>query len=87
MRVPAVLLATIFSLTACAPHASGHAHQDRVLYIYNWADYIGKDTVSNFEKQTGIRVIYDTYDSDEELEAKLLAGDAGYDVVTTSADY
>ncbi len=87
MRVPAVLLATVFALTACGPSASSHSPRGRVLYIYNWADYIGKDTVRNFERETGIRVVYDTYDSDEELEAKLLAGDAGYDVVTTSADY
>ncbi|MFZ0498709.1 MAG: polyamine ABC transporter substrate-binding protein [Steroidobacteraceae bacterium] len=83
MRVPAVLLATVLILAACS-HNSSH---DKVLYVYNWADYIGEDTVRNFEKQTGIRVIYDTYDADEELEAKLLAGDAGYDVVTTSSDY
>ena len=84
MRAPAVLLASIFLLAACS---SSHSHPEKVLYVYNWADYIGKDTVQNFEKKTGIRVIYDTYDSDEELEAKLLAGDAGYDAVTTSADY
>ncbi|HEV7137081.1 MAG TPA: polyamine ABC transporter substrate-binding protein [Steroidobacteraceae bacterium] len=83
-RAPAVLLASLFALTACS---SSHSHPEKVLYVYNWADYIGKDTVQNFEKKTGIRVIYDTYDSDEELEAKLLAGDAGYDAVTTSADY
>jgi putrescine transport system substrate-binding protein len=89
MRVPAVLLATALTLTgaACTRSPASHSHRDRVLYIYNWADYIGKDTVRSFEKKTGIRVIYDTYDADEELEAKLLAGDAGYDVVTTSSDY
>lgn len=80
----AVLVATTLVLAACGP---GRSHPAKVLYVYNWADYIGKDTVRNFEKQTGIRVIYDTYDSDEELEAKLLAGDAGYDAVTTSSDY
>lgn len=87
MRRLALLLATLLMLSGCGPSASSHSHPERVLYIYNWADYIGKNTVTNFEKQTGIRVIYDTYDADEELEAKLLAGDAGYDVVTTSADY
>lgn len=87
MRIPAVLVATVLAVTACGQSASRHAHTDRVLYVYNWADYIGKDTIRSFEKQTGIRVVYDTYDAGEELEAKLLAGDAGYDVVTTSADY
>ncbi len=57
------------------------------LRIYNWADYIGKDTIANFEARTGIKVIYDTYDADETLEAKMMAGDAGYDVVSTSTDY
>lgn len=86
---PAVSLITIFivSLAACSRHPATEAHRERVLYLYNWADYIGKDTVKNFEAQTGIRVIYDTYDSDEGLEAKLLAGDSGYDAVTTSSDF
>jgi putrescine transport system substrate-binding protein len=87
MRVPAVLLAAAFAVSACGSSAASHAHREKVLYLYNWADYIGKDTVKNFEAQTGIRVVYDTYDSDETLEAKLLAGDSGYDAVTTSADY
>jgi putrescine transport system substrate-binding protein len=87
MRVPVALLATLLSVSACSNSASSHTHQDRVLYLYNWADYIGKDTVKDFEKKTGIRVVYDTYDADETLEAKLLAGDSGYDAVTTSADY
>jgi putrescine transport system substrate-binding protein len=76
---------------ASAPAACGRAgapqERQRVLYVYNWADYIGKDTVKDFEAKTGIRVIYDTYDSDETEEGKLLAGDSGYDVVTASTDY
>jgi len=63
------------------------ARADKELRIYNWADYIGKNTVADFEARTGIRVIYDTYDADETLEAKMMAGDAGYDVVSTSTDY
>ena len=58
-----------------------------MLHIYNWADYIGKDTIAEFEARTGIKVVYDTYDSDETLEAKMMAGDSGYDVVSTSTDY
>ncbi len=57
------------------------------LHVYNWADYIGKDTIAQFERTTGIKVVYDTYDADETLEAKLMAGDSGYDVVSTSTDY
>jgi putrescine transport system substrate-binding protein len=60
---------------------------ERELRIYNWADYIGKDTLAKFEAATGIRVVYDTYDADETLEAKMMAGDSGYDVVSTSTDF
>jgi putrescine transport system substrate-binding protein len=63
------------------------AKEEPELRIYNWADYIGKDTIANFEAATGIKVIYDTYDADETLEAKMMAGDAGYDVVSTSTDF
>jgi len=58
-----------------------------VLHIYNWADYIAKGTIKDFEARTGIKVVYDTYDSDETLEAKMMAGDSGYDVVSTSTDF
>ena len=61
--------------------------EDLQLNIYNWADYIGKGTIEAFEKQTGIKVVYDTYDSDAALEAKVMAGDSGYDLVTTSTDF
>ncbi len=63
------------------------AGEERRLHIYNWADYIGKDTLANFEATTGIKVVYDTYDADETLEAKMMAGDSGYDVVSTSTDF
>lgn len=58
-----------------------------MLHVYNWADYIGHDTVARFEARTGIKVVYDTYDSDETLEAKMMAGDSGYDVVSASTDF
>ncbi|HEY8052867.1 MAG TPA: polyamine ABC transporter substrate-binding protein [Steroidobacteraceae bacterium] len=67
------------------PHAV--VKEEPQLRIYNWADYIGKDTLAQFEAATGITVIYDTYDADETLEAKLMAGDSGYDLVTTSTDF
>jgi putrescine transport system substrate-binding protein len=65
----------------------GAQQEEKELHVYNWADYIGKDTIANFEARTGIKVIYDTYDADETLEAKMMAGDSGYDVVSTSTDY
>jgi putrescine transport system substrate-binding protein len=57
----------------------------KVLHVYNWSDYIADDTIGGFQQETGIRVIYDVYDSNEMLEAKLLAGSSGYDLVFPSA--
>ena len=58
--------------------------EDRVLKVTNWAEYIGEETIANFESEYGIKVIYDTYDSAESIDAKLLAGNSGYDVVSHS---
>jgi putrescine transport system substrate-binding protein len=66
---------------------AGSGDEEQLLYVYNWADYIGKSTLADFERATGIKVVYDTYDSDETLEAKMMAGDSGYDIVSTSTDY
>lgn len=57
------------------------ADEEKVLNVYNWADYIGPDTIADFEAEYGIRVNYDLYDSTEIAEAKLLSGRTGYDVV------
>jgi putrescine transport system substrate-binding protein len=79
------LLAVIAVLGAAAlSNAAAAADADKVLNIYNWSDYIGPDVVPNFEKATGIHVNYDTYDSNETLEAKLAAGSSGYDLVVPS---
>lgn len=61
------------------------ADEEKVLNIYNWSDYIAPDTVAKFTAETGIKVNYDVYDSNEALEAKLLAGKSGYDLVVPSA--
>ncbi len=58
--------------------------QDNVVNVYNWSDYIAEDTVAKFEAETGIKVNYDVFDSNELVEAKLLAGSSGYDVVIPS---
>nr|WP_275424694.1 polyamine ABC transporter substrate-binding protein [Marinobacterium sediminicola] len=55
------------------------------LHVYNWSDYIAEDTIAQFEQQTGIKVVYDVYDSNEVLEAKLLAGRSGYDLAFPTA--
>jgi putrescine transport system substrate-binding protein len=58
-----------------------------VLNVYNWADYIAPDTIGNFEKETGIKVRYDSFDSNESLHAKLVAGNSGYDVVVPGSHF
>jgi spermidine/putrescine transport system substrate-binding protein len=57
---------------------------EKELHIYNWSDYIADDTVPNFEKEFGVKVSYDTYESNEEMVAKLQAGATGYDIVVPS---
>jgi putrescine transport system substrate-binding protein len=64
---------------------AGARAEEKQLHIYNWSDYIAPDTVAKFEKETGISVTYDVYDGNEVLEAKLLAGHSGYDIVVPSA--
>ena len=63
------------------PASAALAADPKVLNIYNWSDYIADDTIKNFEKETGIKVNYDNYDSNEILLAKLVAGNTGYDIV------
>ena len=60
---------------------------EKIVNVINWSDYIAEDTNANFEKATGIKVVYDVFDSNEVLETKLLAGSSGYDVVVPSSDF
>ncbi|WP_321900714.1 polyamine ABC transporter substrate-binding protein [Paraburkholderia tropica] len=78
-------LAVCAGLTATSSQPARAA--DDTLNVYNWSDYIAKDTIPNFEKQTGIHVKYDNYDSDDTLQAKLLAGSSGYDIVVPTSNY
>ena len=77
-----LLLTAIASLLALPALA-----QENVLHVYNWSDYIAPDTKAKFEAETGIKVVYDVYDSNEVLEAKLLAGNSGYDVVVPTSNF
>lgn len=54
------------------------------LHVYNWNDYIAQSTIPVFEERTGIKIVYDVYDSNEVLEAKVLAGSSGFDIVVPS---
>jgi putrescine transport system substrate-binding protein len=58
-----------------------------VLHLYNWSDYIAENTIANFEAETGIKVVYDVFDSNDVLEAKLLSGNSGYDLVVPSSSF
>ncbi len=76
---------TLGLMTASAAVAMPFVHraraEDAVLNVYNWADYIGETTIEDFQTLTNIAVTYDTYSSAEEMQAKMLAGSTGYDVV------
>jgi len=84
----AVLPAMAMAITVAAAWGVGPASaEEKRLFIYNWTDFIGRDTIAEFEKETGIKVVYDVYDSEETMDARLLAGSAGYDVVVASTEY
>ena len=61
------------------------AQNARVVNVYNWSDYIDPKVIEDFTRETGIKVQYDTFDANETLETKLLAGKSGYDVVVPTA--
>src|SRR5712672_2267135 len=90
-----IALATCSSRQAPAPAASagaaaasaGASEEEKVLNVYNWVDYIAPGLVSAFEKEYGIKVNYDAFDSNEVLETKLLTGNTGYDIVVPSASF
>jgi len=71
------------ALLAAVPRLN--AQPQRVVNFYNWSDYIAPTVLDDFSKATGIKVRYDTFDSNDTLEAKLLAGKSGYDVVVPTA--
>src|SRR5882762_4203127 len=70
-----------------AAHSGGAANAERVLNLYIWSDYLAPKTLSKFEKQTGIKVNAAYYDTNETLDAKLLAGSSGYDIVIPPTRY
>ena len=78
---------TLLAAALMGAMASAVQAEDKVLNVYNWTDYIAPDTIAKFEKQTGIKVKYDVFDSNETLEAKLLAGKSGYDIVVPSNNF
>ena len=71
-------------LLAAAVSVSAVQAAEPVVKVYNWSDYIGETTLADFQKATGIKALYDVFDSNETLEGKLLAGRSGYDIVVPS---
>lgn len=88
-----VAIAAAAALAACGKKdaaASGGgapAAEEKVLNLYIWNDYLAPDTIAGFEKQTGIKVSVSNYGSNEELAAKLAAGNSGYDIVVPTASF
>ena len=73
-------------LAACAFCTSAVA-KDREVRVYNWSDYIDEENLKAFTAETGIKVVYDVFDSNDTLETKLLAGKTGYDVVVPTGNF
>jgi putrescine transport system substrate-binding protein len=87
-KAGAAVLSLALGAAACGGrHGATPGTEEPVLHIYNWADYVGYNTIAEFERRTHIRVIYALYDSNETLEAKMLAGRSGYDIVSTTTGF
>ncbi|WP_082130534.1 polyamine ABC transporter substrate-binding protein [Kiloniella spongiae] len=75
------------SVLALGLAVSTQASAEEVVNVFNWSDYIDEEILADFEKETGIKVVYDVFDSNDVLETKLLAGSSGYDVVVPSGTF
>jgi len=83
-----MIRAALLSLLVGAALLSGAAaQQQRVVNVYNWSDYVDPKVLDDFTKETGIKIVYDTYDTNEIVETKLLAGKSGYDIVVPSGPF
>ena len=76
-----IILGSLLLLSACGGDSVDSTNSDNVVNVYNWADYIGDDTIERFEAETGIKVNYDTYAASATVDVKLLTGNSGYDVI------
>jgi putrescine transport system substrate-binding protein len=77
----------LFPLTLLFLVSTLQAEEEKIVNFYNWADYIAPDTLANFEKEYGIKINYDIFDTTDIVDAKLLAGNSGYDLVLHSAAF
>ncbi len=95
VRTVLTAAALVLAVAACgkkeqaeqAQQPGAAAQEEKVLHVFNWSDYIAEDTVPSFEQQSGIKVTYDVFDSNDVLETRLLAGNSGFDVVVPSASF
>lgn len=85
MRTDLIRLASVAALALGVAGAA--SAQERTVNVYNWSDYIDESVLQEFTKETGIKVVYDVFDSNEILETKLLAGGSGYDVVVPTGPF
>ncbi|KZX76165.1 spermidine/putrescine ABC transporter substrate-binding protein PotF [Oleiphilus sp. HI0009] len=81
------VLKTLTAASVLGIFASSAVAEKKDVFFYNWSDYIAENTIENFQKESGIKVVYDVFDSNDVLEAKLLAGRTGYDIVVPSGDF
>ncbi|MEJ5999416.1 polyamine ABC transporter substrate-binding protein [Paucibacter soli] len=87
MKTEKIAVLTLAACCLALPLAARADAEEAVLNVYNWSEYIGDDTIALFEKETGIKVRLDTFDSNEILHAKLVAGRSGYDIVIPSSTW
>jgi putrescine transport system substrate-binding protein len=85
-RIVAVCIGLVAACIA-SPALASDAKPGGNLFVFNWSDYIGEETIAKFEAETGIKVTYDVFDSNEVLEARLMAGASGFDIVVPTADF
>lgn len=76
--IAAILLCQLLGMTGC--------EKSEVIYVYNWMEYIGDDVIAKFQEETGIKVKYDTFETNESMYAKIKSGGGGYDIIFPS-DY
>ena len=80
MKLKLMTMTAVFALSAAAVSAEE-------VRVYNWSDYIDEELLAKFEEETGLKLVYDVFDSNEVLETKMLAGGSGYDVVVPSGTF
>ena len=80
-----LVLVAAAALASVAAPVGAEARKEQIVNVYNWTDYIAPTAIADFTKETGIKVRYDTFNSNDTLETKLLAGKSGYDVVVPTA--